>query len=37
MRKAILATTMALTLVTGQLRAATHKTPPADVGPGRIA
>jgi predicted enzyme related to lactoylglutathione lyase len=37
MRNAILATTMALTLVTGQLRAATHKTPPADVGPGRIA
>jgi predicted enzyme related to lactoylglutathione lyase len=37
MRNAILAMTMALTLVTGQLRAATHKTPPADVGPGRIA
>jgi len=37
MRNAILAMTMALTLVTGQLRAATHKLPPADVGPGRIA
>ena len=37
MRNAILAMTMALTLVAGQLRAATHKTPPADVGPGRIA
>jgi uncharacterized protein len=39
MRNAILATTiaMALTLVNGQLRAATEKTPPADVGPGRIA
>ena len=37
MRKAILAMTMTLTLVTGQLNAATHKTPPADVGPGRIA
>ena len=37
MRNAILAMTMVLTLVTGQLRAATHKTPPADVGPGRIA
>ena len=37
MRNAILAMTMALTLVTGQLRAATTKTPPADVGPGRIA
>jgi uncharacterized protein len=36
MRNAILAMTLALTLVTGQLRAAT-KTPPADVGPGRIA
>jgi predicted enzyme related to lactoylglutathione lyase len=34
MRNAILAMTMALTLVTGQLRAA---TPPADVGPGRVA
>ena len=37
MRNTILAMTMALTLVTGQLRAATHKSPPADVGPGRIA
>jgi uncharacterized protein len=37
MRNAILVMTMALILVTGQLRAATHKTPPADVGPGRIA
>jgi hypothetical protein len=37
MRNEILAMTMALTLVTGQLRAATRKTPPADVGPGRIA
>ena len=37
MRNAILAMTMTLTLVTGQLHAATHKTSPADVGPGRIA
>ncbi len=37
MRNTILAMTMALTLVTGQLRAATRKAPPADVGPGRIA
>jgi predicted enzyme related to lactoylglutathione lyase len=37
MRNAILAMTMALTLVTGQLRAATQKALPADVGPGRIA
>src|SRR6266542_3097194 len=37
MRNAILAMTMALTLVAGQVRAATHKTHPADVGPGRIA
>ncbi len=37
MRNAIVAMTMALTLVTGQLRAAAHKTPPAGVGPGRIA
>ena len=34
MRNAILAMTMALTLVKGQLRAATEKTPPVDVGPG---
>ena len=37
MRNAILAMTMALTLVAGQLRAATQKPLPADVGPGRIA
>ena len=37
MRKTILAMTLALTLATGQLRAATHKPLPADVGPGRIA
>ena len=38
MRKAILASTVALTLVTGQLQAADPpKSPPADVGPGRIA
>ncbi len=37
MRNAILATTMALTLAAGQLRAATHKTPPPDVGTGRVA
>jgi predicted enzyme related to lactoylglutathione lyase len=37
MRSATLAITMTLTLVIGQLHAATHKPPPADVGPGRIA
>ncbi len=37
MRIAILATAMTLTLMSGQLRAATRKTPPADVGPGRVA
>lgn len=37
MRNAIPAVTLTLTLVTGQLHAATNKTPPADVGPGRIA
>jgi uncharacterized protein len=37
MRNAILATAVALTLATGQLPAATPKTPPADVGPGRVA
>jgi hypothetical protein len=37
MRNVILAMTMTLILVTGQLRAATRKTPPADVGSGRIA
>lgn len=37
MQNAILAMTMALILVNGPLCAATRKTPPADVGPGRIA
>lgn len=37
MRNAILAVTMILPLVAGQLQPASHKTPPADVGPGRIA
>jgi len=37
MRNSLLAATMALTLVTGELGAATEKTLPADVGPGRIA
>src|SRR6476660_6904352 len=37
MRNAILATAMALTLVTGQLPAAPQKPLPADVGPGRVA
>jgi predicted enzyme related to lactoylglutathione lyase len=37
MRNAIAAIGVTATLVTGQLQAATHKTPPADVGPGRIA
>ena len=37
MRNAILAMTVALTLVTGPLPAAPPKSPPADVGPGRIA
>lgn len=37
MRNAILAMTLASTLVTGELHAATPKPPPADVGPGRIA
>lgn len=37
MRNAILAITFALTLVTGSIDAAKKKTPPADVGPGRIA
>jgi uncharacterized protein len=35
--RAILAMTVALTLVTGQLQADPPKAPPADVGPGRIA
>jgi uncharacterized protein len=37
MRNAILAMTVALTLVTGQLQADPPKPLPADVGPGRIA
>jgi len=37
MRNGILAMIMAATLVTGALDAAASKTPPADVGPGRIA
>ena len=37
MRKAILAMILASTFVAGELPAATPKTPPADVGPGRIA
>src|SRR3954447_24261929 len=37
MRNAILAMILASTLVTGELHAETPKTPPADVGPGRIA
>ena len=37
MRTAILAMTVALALVTGQLQADPPKPPPADVGPGRIA
>ena len=37
MRNAILAMTVALTLVTGQLKAGPPKSPPADVGSGRIA
>jgi predicted enzyme related to lactoylglutathione lyase len=37
MRHAILAMILASALVTGELQAATAKTPPADVGPGRIA
>ena len=37
MRNAILAMIVASTLVLGELHAATPKTPPADVGPGRIA
>ena len=37
MRNAILAMTTALILMTGELRAATPKALPADVGPGRIA
>src|SRR3954471_23498865 len=37
MRKAIVAMILASTFVAGELHAATPKTPPADVGPGRIA
>lgn len=37
MRNAILAMTVALALATGQLLADPPKSPPADVGPGRIA
>lgn len=37
MKSQILAVTMSLTLVTGQLWAAADKAPKADVGPGRIA
>ncbi len=37
MRNAILAMILASALVTGELHAATAKTPPADVGSGRIA
>jgi predicted enzyme related to lactoylglutathione lyase len=37
MRNAILAMILASTFVTGELHAATPKTPPKDVGPGRIA
>jgi predicted enzyme related to lactoylglutathione lyase len=37
MRNAVLAMILASTLVTGELQAATPRTPPADVGPGRVA
>ena len=37
MRNAILAMSVALTLVTGQIQAGPPKSPPADVGRGRIA
>jgi hypothetical protein len=37
MRNATLAMTVALALVAGQLQAAPPKSPPAEVGPGRIA
>jgi predicted enzyme related to lactoylglutathione lyase len=37
MRTAIVAMILASTLVAGELHAETAKTPPADVGPGRIA
>jgi len=37
MRNAILTMTVAMALVAGQLQATPPKSPPADVGPGRIA
>jgi len=37
MRNAFAAIGLTAALATGQLQAATNKTPPADVGPGRIA
>ena len=37
MRNATVAMTVALALVAGQLQAAPPKSPPADVGPGRVA
>src|SRR5947208_14242149 len=37
MRKAIMAMILASAFVAGELHAATAKTPPTDVGPGRIA
>ena len=37
MRNAILSMTAALTLITGHLQADPAKSPPPDVGPGRIA
>jgi predicted enzyme related to lactoylglutathione lyase len=37
MRSVFLAMTMAVTLMTGELQAATPKAPKTDVGPGRIA
>jgi len=37
MRSAILALTVALTLVTGRLQAGPPKSPGADIGPGRVA
>jgi predicted enzyme related to lactoylglutathione lyase len=37
MRNAVLAMILASTLVAGELQAATPRTPPADVGPGRVA
>ena len=37
MRKVTWAIAVTAALITGQLHAEVHKTPPADVGPGRIA